>query len=69
MADLLTYRLPKYEKFEFFLVWRIIHFLPSAEKCDLDPGMISKLFCGFLPKKFADLKIGQSQEQFLQKVF
>ena len=55
MADLLTYRLPKYEKFQFVLVWRIIHFLALAEKCDLGPGMISKLFCGFLPKKFADL--------------
>ena len=69
MADLLTYRLPKYEKFQFVLVWRIIHFLALAEKCDLGPGMISKLFCGFLPKKFADLKIGQSLEQFLRKVF
>ena len=55
MADILTYCLPKYEKFQFFHVWRIIHFLASAEKCDLGPGMISKLFCGFLPKQIADI--------------
>ena len=55
MTDLLTYRVPKYEQFLFFHVWRNIHFLASAEKCDLGPGMISKLFCGSLPQKFADL--------------